>query len=97
LAEGRIEMKLIRVKCADDNIVEDINVGKEINKFYRDFHAIKTQKQFDAWAARVKAWRTGTYQNQDLVSLLFHNKDWVVQNPSSMQKEFLDSIKRILK
>jgi hypothetical protein len=89
-------MKLIRVKCKDAQfLVEDINVGKEINKLFDQFNKIKTQKEFDSWSTTIKNWRSGTYGTKNLLDLL--EGDFPVKNSSPAGREFVIAIRKILK
>ena len=77
-------------------IVRDINNGKIINDLYTQWDNIKSQKDWDKWAEKVKSTKFGTYGTVSFDEILenFDYKDAKINEV--LKKEFPLEIKRAI-
>lgn len=98
-------MKVIKNKAEIQyKLVEDINIGVEINKNYNMFHNIKTDTQFKKWKEKTINFKSGTYKMYNLLETidnfisstndLDENKNKF--NNNVMNKTYLEALSRIL-
>ena len=75
-------------------IVNDINVGKEVNSIFDRFNKVKTDKQLDKIKKEILSFKTGTYGTDDILEVI---DDFGVINKSPATNEFIKLCKRVLK
>ena len=80
------------MRLASIEIVENVNIGKQINKLFQQFHAIKTQSQMNKWKLKVKTFRAGTYKNKSILDILKSGN--LLVKKSFLASEFIKVIKK---
>lgn len=70
-------------------ILEDVNVGEEINNIFDKWQKIKTQKQYDKFKIKYQDIKFGTYKNKDIKTIVeeFSSKDSNINK--IVKKQFL--------
>lgn len=79
-------------------LVESNGVGEEINKNYNEFVWIKTDKQLNAWETKTLNFRSGTYQQYNLLKTIQNLVDtFELKSKGFNQKAYIEKLQKIFK